>query len=404
MTANPTPTGAAEENPSEAKSIRTTHILVVDDEPDLKPLIERRMRPDIRSGRYKFLFAQDGKEAVDILLEKKEVHMVVTDINMPRMDGLTLLGKIQEIDPNIRSIIVSAYGDMKNIRTAMNRGAFDFVVKPLDFEDFRITLERTANYMEEWREAQESKSKLRNLQNELETASEMQQSILPIEFPLDPRFTIHGTMEPARNIGGDFFDIFRLRHDNIGIAVADVSDKGIPAALFMMASRTLLKGAAIGMDQPADVLTEVNRALQEDNRRTMFVTMIYAAYNPDSGEMTYANGGHCNPLLVAAGGDCRELDNTNGVVLGLAPGLIYDQKNDRMQPGDTLILYSDGVTEARNQDDDEFGEERLMDLFRQNPPEDAGEACTRIRDAIREFARGMPQADDITCLALRRTA
>ena len=388
----------------EATKANTFQVLVVDDEPDLQPLIEQRMRPDIRRGRYQFTFAQDGKEAMEIINGQQHVDVVVSDINMPQMDGLTLLGMIQETDPSIRSIIVSAYGDMKNIRTAMNRGAFDFVVKPLDFEDFRITLERTASYMEEWREAQESKSKLLNLQNELETASEMQQSILPIEFPLDPRYTIHGAMEPARNIGGDFFDIFRLRRNRLGIAVADVSDKGIPAALFMMASRTLLKGAAIGLDQPGEVITEVNRALQEDNRRTMFVTMIYAAYDPDSGNLTYANGGHCNPLLIGNDGACRELQSTNGVVLGLAPGLSYEQKKDRVQPGDTLLLYSDGVTEARSQDDQEFGEERLVQLFHRAPPENAAQACDRIRDAIREFARGMPQADDITCLALRRTA
>ena len=385
-----------------AGSGRPFRVLVVDDEPDLQPLIKSRMRPDIRQGLYQFLFAQDGAEAMEILAEEGNIDMVLTDINMPRMDGLTLLNMIPTVDPNIRSVIVSAYGDMKNIRTAMNRGAFDFVVKPLDFEDLRITIERTRAHLYEWKDALASRQKLVTLQSELETAREMQQSILPIQLPNGPRYNMHGSMEPAENIGGDFFDVFRLRDEKVGLAVADVSGKGIPAALFMMASRTLLKGAAIGLDQPGEVLTEVNRALHEENRRSMFVTIIYAVYEPGTGELVYANGGHCAPLVVQADGACRELESTRGIVLGLAGELEYEQREDRLQPGDTLVLYSDGVSEARNQDDEEFGEERLRNIFLNDPPESAAEANERIQQAVGEFARGMPQADDLTCLILHR--
>ena len=159
-------------------------ILVVDDEPDLEPLILQRMRRNIRSGRYAFVFAHNGVEALEVLQRDSDIDMVVSDINMPQMDGLTLLEQIPKVDPNIRSVIVSAYGDMRNIRTAMNRGAFDFVTKPLDFEDLQITIERTLTHMAEWKEALQSRDKLVAIQNELDVASKIQQSILP---PASPR-------------------------------------------------------------------------------------------------------------------------------------------------------------------------------------------------------------------------
>ena len=128
-------------------------ILIVDDEPDLEPLILRRMRRKIRSGQYSFLFAQNGVQALEQLNEHPDVDIVISDISMPEMDGLTLLEQIRKVDPNIRAIIVSAYGDMKNIRTAMRRGAVDFITKPIDFDDFEETIERTVVQLKEWKVA-----------------------------------------------------------------------------------------------------------------------------------------------------------------------------------------------------------------------------------------------------------
>ena len=155
--------------------------------------------------------------------------------------------------------------------------------------------------MAEWKEALESRDKLVALQNELDVASKMQQSILPTSFPETSEYEVYGNMAPARNVGGDFFDLIQLDNGRIGLAVADVSDKGVPAALFMMSSRTLLKGTAIGMGDPGSVLSEVNSLLSEDNETMMFVTLVYADYDPETGNLTYANGGHCNPLVVRDG-------------------------------------------------------------------------------------------------------
>jgi adenylate cyclase len=132
---------------------RPYRILVVDDEPDLEPLILQRMRRKIRSGSYSFEFARNGIEALEMLNLHQDIDMVVSDINMPQMDGLTLLEQIPKVDPDIRSIIISAYGDMKNIRTAMRRGAVDFITKPIDFDDFQETIERTVIQLREWKVA-----------------------------------------------------------------------------------------------------------------------------------------------------------------------------------------------------------------------------------------------------------
>ena len=321
---------------------------------------------------------------------------------MPQMDGLTLLEQIPKVDPNIRAVIVSAYGDMRNIRTAMNRGAFDFVTKPLDFEDLQITIERTLTHMAEWKEALLSRDKLVALQNELDVASKMQQAILPASFPGGTSFEVYGNMAPARNVGGDFFDVINLENGRMGLAVADVSDKGVPAALFMMSSRTLLKGAAIGMGSPGAVLSEVNDLLNEDNETAMFVTLLYTVYDPNTGEMAYANGGHPTPLVVHGDGSTTELPLTGGIALGVMPNLEYKQDSYTLAPNDTLVLYTDGVSEAMNSEGEEFGVDRLRQIFADRPPTSARVANEAILQAVSDFAGDTPQSDDVTCLVLRR--
>ena len=380
----------------------TYKILVVDDEVDLEPLMLQRMRRDIRAGRYSFVFAHNGVEALEKLNEDDTIDMVLSDINMPQMDGLTLLEQIPKVDPNIKSVIVSAYGDMKNIRTAMNRGAFDFVTKPLDFSDLRITIERTLAHLVEWREALSSRDQLVSLQKELDVANKMQKSILPTRFPRRDDYEVFAHMEPARNVGGDFYDVINLANDRIGLCIADVSDKGVPAALFMMSSRTLLKGASIGCDNPGDVLKEVNDLLRETNETEMFVTLLYGIYDPASGDFIYANGGHNEPLLVRPDGSSTLIPRTGGIILGVMGGMDFDHNTVRLEPGDTLFLYTDGVSEAMNVQTEEFGMERLGQLFVNRPPNDAKETTMAVFKAVHAFAGETPQSDDITCLTLHR--
>ena len=378
-------------------------ILVVDDEPDLEPLVLQRMRRRIRSGQYSFVFAQNGVEALDRLREEENIDMVISDINMPQMDGLTLLEQIPKVDPNVRSIIISAYGDMKNIRTAMNRGAFDFVTKPLDFDDLQITIDRTLAHLVEWREALSSRDRLVSLENELNVASKIQQSILPTQFPYGDDYSVFASMEPAKEVGGDFYDVINLGRGRIGLAIADVSDKGVPAALFMMSSRTLLKGSAIGNYEPGDVLKEVNDLLCEGNDAMMFVTLLYAIYDTNTGTLTYANGGHTAPYVRRADGSVIPLPFTGGVAMGVMEDLEYSQDSFQVAPGDTVFFYSDGVSEAMNENGEEFGVDRMADVLANTPTKSPEEVNNAMFESVRSFAGETPQSDDITCLTLCRS-
>ena len=381
---------------------KPSKILVVDDEPDLEQLVRQRMRREIRGGEYDFVFARNGVEALARLNEHQDIDMVLSDINMPEMDGLTLLEQIPAVDPNVRSVVVSAYGDMKNIRTAMNRGAFDFVTKPIDFEDLRLTIGRTLEHLALWRSALESRDKLVALENELDLAGRMQQSILPTNFPESADYRVFADMVPARNVGGDFYDVLPLPEDRVGLAVADVSGKGVPAALFMMSSRTLLRGAAIGHSDPGDMMCEVNRLLCENNETAMFVSVFLAVFDPVSGEFVYVNGGHNPPLVLRADGTGELLPATEGVALGIAPDIDYGKGSVTLSAGDAVVFYTDGVTEAENGEGEQFGVERLRRLFAANPPGDARGVTTAVFEAVRSFAGDAPQFDDITCLTLRR--
>ena len=393
-----------QEPDAETLEMRSTpyKILVVDDEPDLERLVLQQMRREIRRQQYEFVFAHNGIEALEQLSQDQNIDLVVSDINMPKMDGLALLERIPDVQPDVRSVIVSAYGDMKNIRTAMNRGAFDFVTKPVDFDDFRVTIERTLRNLLAWREATESREKLLVIQNELDVASKMQQSILPTVFPADSRYQVFGSMTPAREVGGDFFDIMNLEEGRIGIAVADVSGKGVPAALFMMSCRTLLKGAAIGAAHPGAVLKEVNQVLQADNEAMMFVTLFYAIFDPESGEMVYANGGHNPPIIVKDDGSSSEIPVASGIALGVMPDMDFAEDTLQVAPGEAIVFYTDGVTEAENARAELFDVERLQMVFDGAPTKDAKEANKAVFEAVSAFAGNTPQSDDITCITLYR--
>ena len=377
-------------------------ILVVDDEPDLQPLIKQRMRRQVRQGMYTFVFAPNGVEAVKMLREDSSIDMVLSDINMPQMDGLTLLAQLPEIDPNLRAVIISAYGDMSNIRTAMNRGAFDFVTKPVDFKDLRVTIERTLEHLAKWRAALASRDQLVAIKSELNIAGETQKSILPTSFPRTSTYDIHANMVPAREVGGDMYDILPMPGKQIFATVADVSGKGVPAALLMMSTRTALKGSIIGCCDLAMTLEETNSLICQDSPDEMFVTVIAIIYNPGTGTCHYAGAGHHSPVLIRADGSAEELPMSGGLAVGLAPGFPYRNHEVSLNPGESLLLYTDGVTEAMTEEREEFGLDRLLDIFKGAPPTSAEAATSRVFDAVHEFAGDAAQSDDITCLCLHR--
>ncbi len=379
-------------------------LLVVDDEEDLELLIRQKFRRRIRRNEFEFVFAHNGKEALEKLAEYPDIHLVLSDINMPVMDGLTLLSQLEDTKPEVRAVIVSAYGDMENIRTAMNRGAFDFLTKPIDFNDLEITIEKTLKHIRAMATALEARDRLVALERELDVARHMQMSVLPKDPPSSETHEINALMTPAREVGGDFYDFFNLGDTLLGLVIADVSGKGVPAALFTMMTQTLLKGAARNSLSPAHCLSEVNEMLAEDNETCIFVTLFYGVLDLRDGSFRYCNGGHNPPRLVRSDSRVEELPPTENLVLGVAPGHEYHNGEVRLAPGDTLFLYTDGITEAQNASEEEFGEERLDEKLTSLGKATAHAAVTAVVDAVHAFVGDAPQSDDITCLAMRLDA
>ncbi len=376
-------------------------ILMVDDEEDLELLVRQKFRRRIRRGELEFVFARNGKDALEKLVEYPDIHLVLSDINMPVMDGLTLLSQLEDVKPDVRAIIISAYGDMKNIRTAMNRGAFDFVTKPIDFHDLEITVEKTLKHIQALQSALRSRDRLVAITRELEVAKEVQMSVLPKSPPSLETHTIRAQMIPAREIGGDFYDFFSLDGNLVGVVIADVSGKGVPAALFTMVTRTLLKSVAKSSLSPAECLSRVNNLLAEDNEACIFTTLFYAVLDLHSGSLQYCNGGHNPPRLVRDGSQVEELPPTGNLVLGIAAGHDYTNAEIQLTPGDTLFLYTDGVTEAQNPSQEEFGEERLDQKLASLGKANTDEVVAEVVGAVQTFAGDAPQSDDITCVAMR---
>ena len=381
-----------------------TRLLVVDDEEDLELLILQRFRRHIRQGEIDFVFARNGKEALEKLEDHPEIRLVLSDINMPVMDGLTLLAQLEEIRPEIRAVIVSAYGDMENIRTAMNRGAFDFITKPIDFKDLEITIRKTLRHIETMQNAIESRDRLIAITRELEVATQVQMSILPRDHASHTTHEIQAAMIPAREIGGDFYNFFGLDDALIGLIIADVSGKGIPAALFTMVTQTLLKGAVRNFSSPARCLSEVNELLAEDNETCVFVTVFYGILDLRDGTFRYCNGGHNPPRIVRSNSQVDTLPTTGNVVLGVFSGHEYLDGEIRLAPGDSLFLYTDGITEAQNGSNEEFGEERLDERLAGLNEATARDVVNDVIDAVHLFVEDTPQSDDITCIALRFNA
>ena len=383
----------------------TSRILMVDDEVDLELLVRQRFRRRIRKGDFEFLFAHNGREALQTLEENPDIRLVLSDINMPEMDGLTLLSQLESANPEICAVIISAYGDMANIRTAMNRGAFDFVTKPIDFNDLQITIEKTLRHIEMIQQALASRDRLVSLKQELTVAKNVQMSVLPAVPPPSEYYDLYAQMTPAREIGGDFYDYFKLDDHRLGLVIADVSGKGVPAALFTLVTRALLKSAARNHISPARCLSEVNELLSQENDACMFVTLFYGVLDLRDGRLLYSNGGH-NPPRVVRGidGAVEAVPQTGNLALGIVPGHEFNETEIRLDIGDALFFYTDGITEACNTTDDEFGEDRLDDQLGTERHSAMGELVDIVVKAVEAFAIGMEQFDDMTCLALRWNA
>jgi sigma-B regulation protein RsbU (phosphoserine phosphatase) len=386
-------------------------ILVVDDEPDWETVILQKFRKQIQQEKWEFVFARNGREALEKLKEIPGIVIIVLDIRMPEMDGLTFLNRLQETDnPIIKTIVVTGYGEMDNIRNAMNAGAFDFLTKPINFEDLEITINKALKQVEILKEALKSRDELAVLNRELEIAAKIQESMLPRIFPPYPQqseFDIFARMSPAKKIGGDFYDFFFVDENRVVIAIGDVSGKGIPAALYMVRTCIHLKSIALQKINPGECLLKLNKLLisekQEDEN--LSVTLFYGVLNIATGVMQYAYAGHPTPFIIQGDGKIATLpqESPTAFPLGFFDHGEYEAEKIQFHNGDTLIGYTDGLTDAENPAGIQFIQEetqlkKLLEGTHKMPPQEiTGHLLTRIDEFIAEA----PPTDDITILALR---
>jgi phosphoserine phosphatase RsbU/P len=374
-------------------------ILVVDDEPDMELLVRQKLRQQIRNNEFEFFFSSNGEEALQTLVAQPGIELVLTDINMPVMDGLTLLGRLNECGKPRKTVIVSAYGDMANIRTAMNRGAVDFLTKPIDFADFELTIRKGLAQIAQLKKSLQAQDDLIALQHEFTVAARIQQWTLPgtsSPFPERRDFQLHAAMAPAKGVSGDLFDYFLLDETHLAFMIGDVNGTGVAAALFAAITRTLLRATAHRETTPGACLQHLDETLAAQQHASMCLTLFYGVLDTRSGQLQFANNGHPVPYFYSKSGGARPLHDTSrksrdkhlsGTVM--------------MKPGDGLLLYTDGITEAPNGISEWFGEDRVKELINLHASGTAEQMVLDLFTSLRFFTLGAAQADDITAMALR---
>lgn len=240
----------------------------------------------------------------------------------------------------------------------------------------------------------------RVMEAELERAAQIQQQILPAAFPATEALELAGHNAPCQTVGGDYYDFLRRPDGRIVVAVADVAGKGLSAALLMVNLQARVQMLAEHCRGPAEMTAQLNRAMKGVCPGNRFVTLFLCMIDPATGECAYTNAGHNPPLLASAGGRIERLEG-GGPVLGLLSGVPYEQRELRLEPGQSLVMYSDGVTEATNAAGEEFGDERLAEAVRAASGLPAGDFVARLRQAIEEFAAGSAPPDDLTLVVAR---
>ena len=377
------------------KELSECRVLVVD---DMKANVD--MLVEALRGEHKLSVALDGEAALRAV-QKSPPDLLLLDIVMPGLDGYEVCRRLRA-DPATREIpimFLSSLEDVKDKAKGFELGANDYLTKPFEILEVKArvrSLLKAKAYADAIRAAQD---------RDLAIAREIQMGILPSDIPSRVRGTgwdVHATIEPARHVGGDLFEVLRLSDDRLVLAVGDVCGKGIPAALFMAVAVTLLRTLARQLDGPAEILGRLNDELAAQNPRGMFVTMV--CLDVRGSRVTCANAGHDSALRVGAAGAPQPVFPSSGTVLGLFEGQQYADETLELGPGESLVLYTDGVSEANDATGALFGEERLHACLAQGGAQTAAGTVDRLLGAVRAFAGGAPQSDDITILVLRRGA
>jgi sigma-B regulation protein RsbU (phosphoserine phosphatase) len=372
---------------------RIPRILVAEDEPGIALGLEDTLRFE----RYEVEVVRSGETASRRALEQS-FDLILLDVMLPGKDGFEVCRELRRSGLQTPIIFLTARTLEADRVAGLNIGANDYVTKPFSPLELMARVRRLLQFVEH------SQRDRRRLEDEVHAASQVQQRLFPAWRPAIAGLDYAGACRAARGVSGDYYDFIELPSGRLAILLADVCGKGMPAALLAAslhaAVRAYAPDAGCGC---GDLLAKVNRLLFETTAAERFVTAFYAVYDPRDRTLTWANAGHCPPLLLRQSSSITRLDSLTPPV-GMFPAIRSAQRTRRLNPGDRLLIFSDGITEARNVFGEEFGDDRLGELLRDPRNLSAAHVCEAILAQVTQFARGCPQADDLTLIAARVSA
>ena len=402
-----------------SSDILNARVLIVDDQQANVLLLERILRG---AGYASVASTMDPREVCE-LHRQNRYELILLDLEMPGMDGFQVMEGLKEIETEGYLPVLVITAEPGHKLRALQAGAKDFISKPLDLAEVRAraynmlevrllhmetktyskVLEQTVRELEASREVIRLKTleERKKLDQEWALAEETQKSLLPHCLPQFENFRIHAFNKPTRYVGGDFYDFLQLSSgDWVGV-LADVSGKGISAALLSSMLLGALSTEFRYGTQPQEVLNRVNQLLYEKTLRDRFVTLFLFLLSPQ-GEGQFIGAGHDPAYLFRSATGKIEVLSSGNLILGAFTPVSYQSSPLHLHQGDILVVYSDGLTEARNQREEMFGEERLLKIIQQEAPSGSHAFQQKFLKAIEEFTQGMPQADDITFLVVEK--
>ncbi|HET7731879.1 MAG TPA: SpoIIE family protein phosphatase [Usitatibacter sp.] len=384
----------------------TARLLVVDDNEDNRYTLLRRLG---REGYADVLTAATGREALEIM-RRERVDLALLDIMMPDMNGYQVLEHLKA-DTELRNlpvIMISAVEELESVVRCIELGAEDYLAKPFNATLLRA---RVGASLEKKRLRDAVRASLRRLEQELEAARDLQLSMLPPRFPqwtAERPVHLHAAMEPAREVGGDLYDMFWMDDGRLCFMVGDVSGKGAAAAMFMARMRSLVR-MSVSLWQrfaprtatPSAVARAVNGELFEENTGRMFVTLFLGFLDPYNGRLAYANAGHPPPFMMPRREALRRVVAQPEPPLGVRRDMAYSERTLDLAPGDALFIFSDGVTDAADVGEALFGEARLEQVLEDSRDGSVEDMVGAVRAAVDAFSGEAGRSDDVTMLALR---
>lgn len=370
-------------------------ILVVDDIESNRDLLSSWIT---RKG-YQVITTDNGIKALELLAKTKDIDVILLDVMMPEMDGYEVLTRIRQ-DPQLSDIpiiMISALDEIDTIAKCIEAGAEDYLLKPFNSA---LLSARIAAGLEKKQLRELEKKRIDNILEELNVAQRIQLSLLPRRFPSSKKWELFARSIPAKEVGGDFYDFYEPSENKLIICIGDVSGKGIPAALLMAVSRTILYTLNKDEQNLNSYMQRTNQILLRDNESMMFVTLFFGIFDASNGKLTYINAGHLYPIVIRAGGKIEVVTAQNDPALGVIAEAQYHPRELTLEDGDKLFVYTDGVTDAINDAYIEFSLDNLKAILEETVGTSPIETIEKVVSAVMAFGKVPELVDDITCLAL----